>query len=71
MDPNLIATLVRETVQAVMETWLAGQALRGDGGHAEAAAAPPVRTLDYNKATQDFKRQYALLRNRSSQVQPV
>ena len=55
MDAAEISALIRETVNAVMEAWLARQP-HGGGAHAEAAVAPPEQPMyDYNKATQNFK----------------
>ena len=56
MDAADISTLIRETVNAVMEAWLARQP-QGGGAHAEAAVAPiEQQSYDYDKATQNFKR---------------
>ena len=56
MDAEELSTLIRETVHAVMDAWIARQP-QGGGAHAGAAAAQPEQPVfDYDKATQNFKR---------------
>ena len=55
MDPNDLSRIIRETVQACMEAWQARQP-NGRNGHAEGAAARDQPVIDYDKATQNFKR---------------